>query len=361
VGETADLLESRRNFSVGLTGLALLAFLGSGYTHRPLPEALAETCPPSFLKRTVRRSAAVARAIDFLRSVQDSDGCFARSDGLDLRGEGYMYNHAICTLALVEACRLTGDESLVRPARRGVRFIESAQCPRRGGWDYCSSARPEGAKSRRCDVSVTSWQVMALWAARDAGWPFRRGALEAALRFLKRRTRRDGSLQYAVGTVDHDGERVSREHRIRRSLGVTAAGVFTKGVLGASPASADMEAGVSLLAENLPDAHRLAAGTGTPSRFHTAYYWYYGTLAAAQRGGEAWSVWWEILRPTLARTQNRGSARGSWAPRGEFLGAYVGRLYVTLFNLLSLEVSYRTLSFTGGGGAGGRTCAVGRD
>jgi hypothetical protein len=66
-------------------------------------------------------------------------------------------------------------------------------------------------------------------------------------------------------------------------------------------------------------------------------------------GGEVWNTWQEVLFPVLERTQDGASARGSWDPRGEFLGAYAGRLYVTVFNLLSLEVPYRTLSFTGDG------------
>jgi hypothetical protein len=43
----------------------------------------------------------------------------------------------------------------------------------------------------------------------------------------------------------------------------------------------------------------------------------------------------------LKRTQNTGEARGSWDPRGTFLGTYAGRLYVTTFNILILEICGR--------------------
>ena len=82
-----------------------------------------------------------------------------------------MYNQGICTLALLEALQLTKDEALQDPCRHAVAFIEKAQNRKTGGWDYLSYGRPEGRNSQRCDTSVSSWQVMALKSAIDAGLP----------------------------------------------------------------------------------------------------------------------------------------------------------------------------------------------
>src|SRR5262249_33517772 len=73
-----------------LSGLALLTYLGAGYTHSD-----------------GRYADNVQRGLDFLISQQKSDG--------DLRGRSRvvgMYCHAMATLALCEAYALTGDSHL---------------------------------------------------------------------------------------------------------------------------------------------------------------------------------------------------------------------------------------------------------
>ena len=74
--------------AVGKTGLALLAFLGAGHT------------PTS----STPYSAHVARAIEFLVSIQDgSSGHF---------GDSSAYCHGIATYALAECLALTQDAAL---------------------------------------------------------------------------------------------------------------------------------------------------------------------------------------------------------------------------------------------------------
>ena len=117
--------------TTGATGLALLAFLGAGYTHKDGPY-----------------QSEVEKGLYYLTSqMQLSD------DGGDLgEGVGYaMYPHAIATLALCEAYAMTGDETLKFPAQFAVDFIVHAQ-HEAGGWRY--HPRDPG------DTTVTGWQVI---------------------------------------------------------------------------------------------------------------------------------------------------------------------------------------------------------
>jgi len=73
------------------------------------------------------------------------------------------------------------------------------------------------------------------------------------------------------------------------------------------------------------------------------YYWYYGTLAMYQYGGEPWRRWNVSLRDRLISEQRKlGNTAGSWDPKGPW-GAYGGRVYSTALSALSLEVYYRFL------------------
>ena len=83
------------------------------------------------------------------------------------------------------------------------------------------------------------------------------------------------------------------------------------GVGGPGPAST--EAARSLL-ENGPDR-------GT----YNLYYWYYGTLAMYQHGGDAWSRWDAQVRDQVVRRQRvKGHAAGSWDPDDSMYGARGG-------------------------------------
>ena len=91
-----------------LTGLALLTYLGAGYTH--LQGRYTET---------------VDRGLTFLIRQQKADG--------DLRGASVvvgMYCHAMATLALCEGYALTGDVRLREPAARRGRLPGPVKGPR---------------------------------------------------------------------------------------------------------------------------------------------------------------------------------------------------------------------------------------
>ncbi len=72
------------------------------------------------------------------------------------------------------------------------------------------------------------------------------------------------------------------------------------------------------------------------------YYWYYGTYALFQFGGQEWSQWNKYMQDSLIRTQRQGNIDedGSWDPIGEW-GLAGGRVYSTALGAMTLEVFYR--------------------
>ncbi|GEM_PF-2771872 len=350
-----SVLSRKRNYSIGLTGLALLCYLGSGYTHLPVPGDIQERVSKVYLEKHAFYRPTVEKAVRFLQRMQGPDGCFTPRDRLDINHEGYMYNQGICTLAILEACQMTQDRdpSLEDTAQQAVDFICRAQAPN-GGWDYVSydRYRCEYGRDTRTDVSVSSWQIMALKSALDAGLKVSGRVWRRADDYFRRMTlMRTGHSRYAEGREGEKNGEVLREHLDRISVGVTAASLLSKLYLGAPLKRGDIENGARQLMLELPDPARIRtpAPPGQAHNYHTVYYWYYGTLVMFHLGGEYWNMWKERLVEMLKHTQNDGTdpdkpqAKGSWDPEGAFLGRYAGRLYVTVFNILNLEVFYRYL------------------
>jgi len=77
------------------------------------------------------------------------------------------------------------------------------------------------------------------------------------------------------------------------------------------------------------------------------YYWYYGTLAMFQYGGDKWKTWNNALMPTLINNQRKGGPLdgsindidGSWDPVKHW-NSY-GRVYTTAMGAFCLEIYYR--------------------
>jgi hypothetical protein len=276
----------------GVTGLALLAFLGAGNTH--LEGGYADN---------------VARGIRFLVDRQRSDGSLAG----DAEFFAALYCHGMATIAVAEACGMTGDASLRPAVDRAVRHTLSMQSPSTGGWRY--------AAGDRGDTSQLGWQVMALSSARHAGV----GGLEQA------EARARGFLQ-SVSSGRAGGLAGYRPGE-RPSVAMTAEALVCRLFLG-MPAEhpAAIEA-VEMIAQSPPDA---AAAN--------AYTWYYATLASFHAGGPQWDRWNARLQAALLPLQRRGSSGldGSWDPDPVW-GGHGGRVYSTALAAMTLEVYYRHL------------------
>ena len=122
---------------VGVTGLALLAFLGDGSNMRSGPY------------RDV-----VRKAVRWLKDQQDDSGRFGTDASHD-----FIYNHMIASLAMCEAYGLSDYKVLRQYAQAGVNYLEKHRNPYKV-WRY----QPRDNDN---DTSVTGWGVMVYKSAQD--------------------------------------------------------------------------------------------------------------------------------------------------------------------------------------------------
>ena len=280
----------------GVTGLALLAFLGNGHTH--LEGDYQET---------------VARGLDFLLATQTENGNLGgKADPFAM-----MYCHGMAALALSEAFAMTQDERLLPPVQKAIRYTLASQHPTSGGWRY----KPAETV---CDTSQLGWQLMALKSAELAGIEVPAKARQGMLRFLQTVSsgRHGGLASYRPMTVA--GERVT--------VSMTAEALVCRQFLGLPRSHPASDEAGNYIATALP-------GRGQ-SNF---YYWYYATLGMFQLQGEHWQRWKNALEPTLIASQRtEGDLAGSWDP-DPIWGGHGGRVYSTALGALCLEVYYRFL------------------
>jgi hypothetical protein len=300
---------------VGLTGLALLAFLGEGST----------TSSGDFRE-------VVTRGIVWLRAQQDPD------TGLigERMGHDYLYDHALATLAICENYYFTRSPLLKPTAQRAVDFIQRARNPY-GAWRY--DAPPIGDN----DTSVTGWMLFALAAAKDADLVVDPAALDGGLAWLDEATDpATGRVGYA--TMGSLSSRTPANEHYPREKGeaLTAVGLLCRIFLGQTVAEQPV------MAKHAELLRRRPPEWDPEGRGCDMYYWYYGTYAAFQMGGSLWRTWQRALEPTLLGSQRRdGHARGSWDPVGPW-GHAGGRVYSTALMSLCLEVDFRYSRVLGG-------------
>ncbi|HEY2413659.1 MAG TPA: prenyltransferase/squalene oxidase repeat-containing protein [Pirellulaceae bacterium] len=281
----------------GITGLALLAFLGSGETH---------------LSGEHRH--AVQLGLEYLLSVQASDGNLAGNAEVFAA----MYCHGMATLALGEAYALSGDDRLLPGLKRAIGFTIAAQSSA-GGWRY----RPNEPTDPG-DLSQFGWQLMALKSADLGGLPTPIGTRVKMVRFLQ-----SCSIGNRRGLAGYrPGDRASRT--------MTAEGLVCRYFLDSENTPAALDEGAAYVIEERPS-----------QKAPNYYYWYYGTLAMFQRQGSDWQRWNAALQAELlARQQWNSSLAGSYDP-DDLWGGYGGRVYSTALATLCLEVYYRYLPIHG--------------
>ncbi len=267
------------------TGLALLPFLGAGYTHEKGEH-----------QRTVKRGlySLGARAVVTPR-------------GIDLRGGGTMYAQGLAAIALCEAYGMTRDEALKDIARGALRFIVHAQNLDGGGWRY-TPGEPG-------DVTVTGWQLMALRSGQLA-------KLEVPSPTV-------GMVEQFLDSVQTDGGARYR-YQIQRKPEptTTAVGLLCRMYLGWGRDRPALYQGVAFLDKWGPSETNI-------------YYDYYATQVMHFWEGPEWEKWNRRMRDHLIAAQaNSGHESGSWHFPDQY-GDTGGRLYTTAMSLLILEVYYR--------------------
>ena len=296
------------------TALSLLAFQGAGYSH--VQYKYQQEC---------------RKALGFLIAGQQSNGDLYRPMEEASDRNGWLYSHAIGTLALCEAYGMTQDENLRSNAQRAVDFLVYSQDRQEGGWRYIPRVGS--------DTSVTGWGMMALKSAELSGLYVPKQTFEGIEKWLDHSqvSLREQHL-YRYNWLANTPE---TKHGALPTPVMTSVGLLMRLYMGYKRDNSVMAKGADWLLQRPP-----AMGTEQAPKRDT-YYWYYATQVLFHMGGDRWKNWYQALYPMLIESQvTEGPYAGSWEPIGpipDAWGEYAGRLYVTTMNLLSLEVTYRHL------------------
>ncbi len=267
------------------TGLALLTFLGAGYTHK-----------------SGKYHETVNRGVYYLLQVMDETPTSGSFINHSVQG---MYNHGIATFALSEAYQMSRDKDLKKPTQLAINFIIEAQAYN-GGWRY----KPKEAG----DTTITGWQVMALKSAQAAGLNVPSSVV----------VRVDGFLD----TVEASNGVYFGYLKPDRDLTCSSIGAMLRMFRGRSPTdSRILELAQALVKEG-------------PSR-DNIYFNYYATLFLYHVGGQPWAAWNAKMRDELVRSQSQSQHEaGSWYFEHSY-SQTGGRLYNTTMAAMTLEIYYR--------------------
>jgi hypothetical protein len=329
---------------VGMTSLALLAFLGAGFSTNSNAIIVDELAGQ---KIRIGKDV-VLPGLKWLASQQRPDGSFSDAGGY------FLYNEALATLALCEAYGLSRSPYFKKRAQLAVDFICQAQKPnptdpgKRWGWRY-QPAQPGGAAGSQLsesDASVTGWMVMALESARLAGLAVPQASIDGALDFVRWSTAERGLVGY-LGP-DTAGDPIVGEHgEFAYHTGtMSAIGMCVRIFLEHNLADPALHQGADVLAADLP-----AIGQDPDAPQVDYYYWYYGSLALNQIDGpdapratsKYWGPWNKAMNETILAMQDQtkgACSYGGWMRPDRWSYGF-GPVYTTAINVLTLEVYYR--------------------
>ena len=295
------------------TGMALLAFLGAGQSHKE-----------GRYKQTVQAG------LDWMvKNVETQEK--GRNNGrVDTITN--MYSQGIATLALCEAYGMTRDRALKYPAQAAINYVQRAQAAN-GSWGY-QAGNPG-------DTSIVGWQIQALHAARlTQDLEVDAKVIAKAVKFLDyvgKGNAQEGKSRYGYTTPDGAEPGTS----------LTAIGLLCRYYVSDWRAeNAGFAVGTKGLVKRAPSA------TATPPELDL-YYYYYATQVVRYHGGEEWKTWNEGAKQPdgtrkggvpewlISLQSKRDPDRGSWDPGHEWIGRGCGRHGMTCLCLLTLEVYYR--------------------
>ncbi|MGB0580318.1 MAG: prenyltransferase/squalene oxidase repeat-containing protein [Limisphaerales bacterium] len=211
-----------------------------------------------------------------------------------------MYNHGFGALALAEAYGAVDNNQLGPGLDKAIQLILLSQKQNpKGAWRYS----PE---SKEADTTVSGAQMVALFAARNAGLGVPQDAIDKGLEFFKRCQSPAGGYGY----TSNAGPNAAR----------TAIGVLVL-ALAKKKSTPEFKSAFQFLQNQPGESH------------YYQYYLYYASQAYFHASSTAFRKWNVRNIGSLAATQNKN---GSWD--GPF-----GPTFATSASLLSLALNYRYL------------------
>jgi len=274
------------------TAMALLPFLGRGYTHKEGPY-----------------KSQLESGIAFLAGLaMKGQGNAAMAGGES--GHHGVYAQGLAGICLSEAYAMTQDNRLQQPAQYALNCIMDWQDLVGGGWGY----QPKSAG----DTSILGWQLMALKSGNMAYLQINHATIKNAIKFLD--------------SVEEDSGAFYGYRAPGKGPGTTAIGLLCRMYLGWKKDNPALERGVEFFAKKGPT--------------NDLYYDYYATQIMHHMEGDVWQAWNAKMKKMLLDAQAKeGHDAGSWFK--SFEGGHGphkgGRLYCTSLATMILEVYYRHL------------------
>jgi hypothetical protein len=236
-------------------------------------------------------STTIRRGLDYVLKHSDSTTGYIGTT---------MYNHGFSTLALAESYGTVDDPRLGPALEKAVRLIVGAQAENNlHAWRYS----PE---SRDADTTVSGAQMVALFAARNAGIAVPEEVIQNGLKFFLSCQTPDGGFGY-ISPIAPNATR-------------TAIGCVV----------------LSLAKEKNSQAFKAAFNylkTSRPDAQYPQYFLYYVSQAYFHGSPEAWQNW---NRENIASLRASQTAEGNWEGQ-------LGGTFATAGSLLSLALNYRYL------------------
>lgn len=242
----------------------------------------------------------ISASINYILSLQLNNGFISQQSGSQ---HGSMYNHGFATLALAEAYGMVNNPKIGTALQKAVDLILTSQKGNPlGGWRYSPEAKDS-------DSTVAGCQIVALFAARNAGIAVPDQALKKALAYMHTcRSANDGSYGYMNAT----GGKVT----------LTAIGVLCD-CLAKKKNTDAFKKSLEYLKKNL----------NYRDSSHPFYFEYYMSQALFHADEQTWAKWNKLNIKFLKTLQNsEGAISGN---RGE--------AFSTSASLLSLALNYRFL------------------
>jgi len=318
----------------GVSSLCVLAFLSRG--HLPGLGPYGKT---------------IERGIEFCRSTQRPDGLFSynrpESTHRYLRAShAATYNHAITGLMLCEVYGMmpsapleqtvslrgrpspkSGSAGMSETIERAIQFtmLRHPQPKRfpneRGAWRYL---RRYGLND--ADLSITSWQVMFLRSARNAGFDIPAQDIDEAVTYIK--------SCYDEKATTFVYEIVEEEPKFNRPRAMAGAGILALSLSGEHHTEMAQKTGDWLLQRPFTQYDRPIRG----ENWHV-YSAFYSSQAMFQLGDHHWENFFPTFVDTVTDHQ---SSDGAWRPAGG-LDKKFGQAYTTALTLLALTPPYQLL------------------
>ncbi|MBL8858988.1 MAG: hypothetical protein JNL28_10815 [Planctomycetes bacterium] len=347
-----------KRFDEGLTGMALLCFLGAGFSH----ESKQDIVDTAMGKRH-KIGDVVKRGLQWLTKKQNNDGSFCAD-------RPFMYNEALAGMAVAEAYGLTQNRFWKEPAQKSMNFIMGAQRPNPSGqglWGWRYASRQEIEQFSRggsidestkkelydSDTSVTAWCIMALKSGKLSGLDVKEENMQGGLAFGKWVTADNG----LVGYIDPKGAGATvsgpNDHYTYHPAVMSALGMCIRIFAEHNPDDPFLDLAAKQVVKDLPTISK-----EKPPLSVDYYYWYYGSMAlnqvdgpdAPKKSNRYWGPWNKAMVDAVLATQDhqeRSCTNGGWMipDRWTYDG---GPIYTTALNVLTLEVYYRYENAFGG-------------